>query len=580
MDHYSQTFKDPLPKLEILDIGRTIGFGSYALIKAARVRNKHKPAFAIKFINKRKAARRGVSERALAQEAALHKFCTPHPNVLAFYKTGDDDAWRWVCMELALGGDLFDMVEAGRGLAPDLAHFYFRQLINGLDFLHAHGVAHRDIKPENLMLDAAANLKIGDFGLAALFRLKKQEGQRRKCTTVCGSPPYVAPEVLVATPANGGYDPDRADIWSAGVVLYVLLLGTTPWAAPIASDPEYREYFPGALSLSSPAEEQAPRPAAWDALGLPADALSMLKCLLKPDPAARVGVPEIRTHPWFLQRNPYLAYGGGGEVCSDPDGLLARVLANFYVDLTDAAHERAAPSTQIAAASHGTSIIITSTSSSIAPTSTTAAMGDGVRNPVFASQQLLPRDQEQLNPAERHYLRSLAQDPLLVQFRAQDSRAARELALTQLSQQYTQREQTSSSSSLSDPQKPASKRAIMNDLLLGRVWTKFYSLTALEALVPAVVDALFQLGATVRAARDSMAYLNQNRAALPLRLVDRRGRVLRGVVEFVKIERFAEVSFIRTSGDNLEWRFMFKRAVVLCRHHLFLGDPAASTMVF
>lgn len=475
-------------------------------------------------------------------------------------------------MELALGGDLFDMVEAGRGLAPDLVHFYFRQLINGLDFLHAHGVAHRDIKPENLMLDAAANLKIGDFGIAALFRLQKQKGQRRKCTTVCGSPPYVAPEVLAATPANGGYDPDRADIWSAGIVLYVLLLGTTPWAAAIDSDPEYYEYFPtAALSSSAPVEEQVARPSAWDSLELPADALSMLKCLLKPDPATRMGVPEIRTHPWFLQHNPYLAYGGGGEVCSDPDGLLARVLANFYVDLTDAAHERAAPSTQVAAAlPHGIS-------SSIPTTITTTTSGEtrGVEPPVFASQQLLPRDQEQLNPAERHYLRSLAQDPLLVQFRAQDNPAARELALTQLSQQYTQTQREQAS--LSDHQKPASKRAIMNDLLLGRVWTKFYSLTSLEALVPAVVDVLFQLGATVRTTRDSMAYLNQKQADVPLRMVDRRGRVLRGVVEFVKIERFAEVSFIRTSGDNLEWRFMFKRAVVLCRHHLFLGDTAAST---
>lgn len=477
-------------------------------------------------------------------------------------------------MELALGGDLFDMVETGRGLAPDLAHFYFRQLINGLDFLHAHGVAHRDIKPENLMLDAAANLKIGDFGLAALFRLQKQEGQRRKCTTVCGSPPYVAPEVLTAAPASGGYDPDRADIWSAGVVLYVLLVGTTPWAAAIDSDLEYREYFPVRSTSPSSAiskKEQGSRrdsPAAWDRLGLPADALSMLKCLLKPDPTVRMRVPEIRTHPWFLQHNPYLAYGGHGEVCSDPDGLVARVLANFYVDLTDAAYERAVPSTQVAAALPSTSI---SSNSSGPATVITGVKTNTAGKPLFASQQLLPRDQERLNPSERHYLLSLAQDPLLVQFRKQDNPAARELALTHLSQQYIQ---TQPGSSASEHQKPTCKRAIMNDLLLGRVWTKFYSLTPLEALVPAVTDVLFQLGASVRAARDSMAYLNQERVAVPLRIVDRRGRMLRGTVEFVKIERFAEVSFIRVSGDNLEWRFMFKRAVVLCRHHLFLGDTA------
>ena len=140
-------------------------------------------------------------------------------------------------MEYAEGGDLFDKIEADVGVSEDIAHFYFTQLISGVSYMHSKGVGHRDIKPENILLSNAGNLKIADFGLATLF---EYQGQTKLSTTMCGSPPYIAPEVISCSkstqsrnaPKASGYSANLVDIWSCGVVLFVLLVGNTPWDEP------------------------------------------------------------------------------------------------------------------------------------------------------------------------------------------------------------------------------------------------------------------------------------------------------------------------------------------------------------
>ena len=126
-------------------------------------------------------------------------------------------------MELAEGGDLFDKIEADQGVSEDIAHAYFTQLINAVGYMHSKGVGHRDIKPENVLLSADGNLKLADFGMATLF---EYHGKRKMAVTTCGSPPYVAPEVLTPVIVNGAktvkYCADQADIWSCGVVLFGL----------------------------------------------------------------------------------------------------------------------------------------------------------------------------------------------------------------------------------------------------------------------------------------------------------------------------------------------------------------------
>ena len=128
------------------------------------------PVFAVKFIHKTYAVKHGrISAKQIAMEVSLHSHVGQHPNIIEWFATGEDSIWRWIAMEYASGGDLFDKIEADVGVSEDIAHFYFLQLISGIGYMHSKGVSHRDIKPENILLSETGDLKIADFGLATLF---------------------------------------------------------------------------------------------------------------------------------------------------------------------------------------------------------------------------------------------------------------------------------------------------------------------------------------------------------------------------------------------------------------------------
>ena len=124
-------------------------------------------------------------------------------------------------IEYVRGSELFAKVAKGR-LIEDLACRYLQQLISAVDFCHSRKVSHRDLKPENLLLDENGDLKISDFGLSAMPEQLHNDGL---LNTPCGTPAYVAPEVI----RKKGYDGTKADIWSCGVILFVLLAGLLPF---------------------------------------------------------------------------------------------------------------------------------------------------------------------------------------------------------------------------------------------------------------------------------------------------------------------------------------------------------------
>ncbi|ORY86703.1 kinase-like domain-containing protein [Leucosporidium creatinivorum] len=210
-------------------------------------------------------------------------------------------AGLWLLLALADGGDLFDKITPDVGISEDIAHLYFTQLISGLKYLGHQGICHRDIKPENCLLDANGNLKISDFGLATVFKYK---GQSRLLRDRCGSPPYAAPELATTTPYAG----QPVDVWSAGILLFTLLVGNTPWDQPTPSSPEFALYLSGEILKMEP----------WEGIG--EGVLELLLQLLQVDPNKRLTIPQIEQNAWFVQPNRLLhpltnLCTDGAEVC-------------------------------------------------------------------------------------------------------------------------------------------------------------------------------------------------------------------------------------------------------------------------
>lgn len=147
-------------------VAQVLGEGAYGEVRLL-VHARTGDSVALKTVRANEA---GDSERTpAAREAALHR-ALKHPHVLRCLGEREYLGAHYMFLEYAQGGELFDRIEPDVGMSEKLARRYWRQLLDGLSYLHRRGVAHRDIKPENLLLDAQDNIKISDFGLATVFR--------------------------------------------------------------------------------------------------------------------------------------------------------------------------------------------------------------------------------------------------------------------------------------------------------------------------------------------------------------------------------------------------------------------------
>ncbi|XP_027904197.1 CBL-interacting serine/threonine-protein kinase 9-like isoform X3 [Vigna unguiculata] len=180
----------------------------------------------------------------------------------------------YIVLELVDGGELFDKIAAKGKLEEDEARNYFQQLINAVDYCHSRGVYHRDLKPENLLLDSNSVLKVSDFGLST-YTQKEDELLR----TACGTPNYVAPEVI----HNKGYVGSTSDMWSCGVILFVLMAGFMPFDAPTPMA-LFKKIVKAEFSCPS-----------W----FPPQAKTLLKRILDPNPQTRIKIPELLKDEWF-----------------------------------------------------------------------------------------------------------------------------------------------------------------------------------------------------------------------------------------------------------------------------------------
>lgn len=285
---------------------KELGSGAFAIVSTVRhrVTGKH---YAMKVMQKKKllAARgRGVPAEQLTRqtlsEARILK-SLEHPNIISFYDVLETETELCLLVELVEGGELLDhLIKHGEFCEAD-ARCLMRQLLNAVGYLHSRNIVHRDLKPENILLQRLAEgetvpiCKIADFGLAKLV------GNDMRTSTFCGTPQYFAPEVLGCRETKRGYD-SACDMWSLGVILYILLCGSPPFD-------ETRAYTEDETAASTPAPSIfdqirtgirssvhfASKP--WPSIS-PA-AKHLVRQLLDVDPQQRLDVEGALQHPWM-----------------------------------------------------------------------------------------------------------------------------------------------------------------------------------------------------------------------------------------------------------------------------------------
>lgn len=259
------------------ELGRLLGHGTFAKVYHAR-NLQTGTSMAMKVVGKEKVIKVGMMEQ-IKREISVMKM-VKHPNIVELHEVMASKSKIYFAMELVRGGELFSKISKGR-LREDVARVYFQQLISAIDFCHSRGVYHRDLKPENLLLDDDGNLKVTDFGLSAFSEHLKQDGLLH---TTCGTPAYVAPEVI----GKKGYNGAKADLWSCGVILYVLLAGFLPFQDDnIVS--MYRKIYRGDFKCPP-----------W----FSSEARRLITKLLDPNPSTRITTSKIMESSWFKKSVP------------------------------------------------------------------------------------------------------------------------------------------------------------------------------------------------------------------------------------------------------------------------------------
>lgn len=260
-----------MKKIGKYEVGRTIGVGTFAKVKFAK-NVETEENVAIKILEK-SAILKHKMVKQIKREISIMKIVR-HPNIVRLHEVLVSKTKIYIILEFITGGELYDKIVLHGRLQESESRTYFQQLIDAVSYCHRKGVYHRDLKPENLLLDSHGRLKVSDFGLSAL----PQQGVRLLYTT-CGTPNYAAPEVL----SHQGYDGSSADVWSCGVILFVLMAGYLP----------FEEYDIQTLNKKIDAAEfTCP---AWFSQGVK----SLIHRILDPNPKTRIGIEGIQNDAWF-----------------------------------------------------------------------------------------------------------------------------------------------------------------------------------------------------------------------------------------------------------------------------------------
>ena len=259
-------------KLEDYEIKQIVGTGSFGRVKLI----KHKTSgryFALKILTKADVVKLKQVDHILSEVTILN--ILDHPFLVRMGGIAQNERYLYIVMEYVPGGELFTYLRAVQNLKNDDAMFYAAQITLMFEHLHSMNVVYRDLKPENLLIDTQGYLKLTDFGFA-----KKLDG---RTYTLCGTPEYLAPEILLQ---KGHGKP--VDWWCLGIIIYEMLVGIDPFSDddPMAV---YQNILRGKIKFPS---------------NFPKDAKSLVRHLLVADLGKRYGnlkggVSDIKNHRWF-----------------------------------------------------------------------------------------------------------------------------------------------------------------------------------------------------------------------------------------------------------------------------------------
>ena len=268
--------KEYIKKVGNYILNEQIGIGTFSKVTKA-IHTLTGEKVAVKILDKSKI-KDNIDIERISREIEILKSIS-HPNICQLYESNSTIHNFYLIMEYIEGGDLCDYINKNISLNEQISCHFFRQLISVIEYLYEMGITHRDIKPENILLDSShQNIKVIDFGLSNYC------ADSELLKSACGSPCFASPEMLSGHPYNG----ITTDIWSSGIVLYSMLVGTLPF-----DDQELNAlydqikigtfYIPSTLSL---------------------EAIDFLKKILQVEPNKRMNLFQIKEHPWFnIEKN-------------------------------------------------------------------------------------------------------------------------------------------------------------------------------------------------------------------------------------------------------------------------------------
>ncbi|UXI14611.1 uncharacterized protein NH340_JMT00554 [Sarcoptes scabiei] len=256
----------------------TLGVGGFGRVELVTLRENKSISFALKIMKKAQIVETRQQQHILNEKRImLESNCN---FIVKLYKTFKDNKYLYMLMEACLGGELWTILRDKGQFDEKTARFYASCAIEAFEYLHSRNIIYRDLKPENMLLDPFGYAKLTDFGFA-----KQLLPPGRKTWTFCGTPEYVAPEIIL----NRGHD-HSADYWSLGVLMYELLTGTPPFCG---SDPmrTYNMILKGIDSIDFPRN-------------ISREAIDLIKKLCRDNPSERLGyqkrgIDDIRNHDWL-----------------------------------------------------------------------------------------------------------------------------------------------------------------------------------------------------------------------------------------------------------------------------------------